>query len=171
MKTHLHFMGHAACSAGASNLAYSEEPTCGNCRKILERMRAKLTRQQSAQGAPGKTMYSARRHCPVCGHAATEWRALSGRGTVHSHTLVERAPRPTAPAIVETEEGLRLHTVVMDADVHALRIGDPVTLRFVSLGGGPPLPAFTTPAAEAARAYSTAALAALGEGETTLADA
>ena len=66
MKTHLHFMGHAACSAGASNLAYSEEPTCGNCRKILERMRAKLTRQQSAQGAPGKTMYSARRHCPVC---------------------------------------------------------------------------------------------------------
>lgn len=115
--------------------------------------------------------FTPRRHCPFCGQAATEWRALSGRGTVHSHTLVERAPRPTAPAIVETEEGLRLHTVVMDADVHALRIGDPVTLRFVSLGGGPPLPAFTTPAAEAARAYSTAALAALGEGETTLADA
>lgn len=115
--------------------------------------------------------FTPRRHCPFCGHGQTEWRPLSGRGTVHSYSLVERAPRPTAPAIVETDEGLRLHTVVMDADVHMLRIGDPVSLRFVSLDGSPPLLAFTTPAAERARAYSAAALAALGEGDTGRAEA
>lgn len=115
--------------------------------------------------------FTPRRHCPACGHGQTEWRPLSGRGTVHAHTRVERARRPTAPAIVETEEGLRLHSVVMDADVHALRIGDPVVARFVSLDGGPPLLAFTTPAAEAARAYSREALAALGHGDGALAGA
>ena len=115
--------------------------------------------------------FTPRPHCPFCGHARTEWRPLSGRGTVYAHTRVERAPRPTAPAIVETEEGLRLHSVVMDADVHALRIGDPVVTRFVSLDGGPPLLAFTTPAAEAARAYSRAAMAALGEGDSARAAA
>lgn len=109
--------------------------------------------------------FTPRLHCPFCGHATTEWRALSGRGTVYAHTRVERAPRPTAPAIVETDKGLRIHSVVMDADVHALRIGDPVLARFISLDGGPPLLAFTTPAAEAARAYTRAALAALGDGD------
>ena len=105
--------------------------------------------------------YYPRVHCPFCGHAPTDWRALSGRGRVYSHSIVARAPRPTAPAIVETDEGLRLHSVVLDADVHALRIGDPVTLRFVPTDAGPPAPAFTTPAADAARAHTQAALQAL----------
>lgn len=109
--------------------------------------------------------YYPRMHCPFCGSDRTTWQALSGRGTVHSHTLVARAVRPTAPAIVETEEGLRLHTVVMDADVHALRIGDPVCLRFLPTKGDTPVPAFTTPAAEQARAYSRAALLALGDDD------
>jgi len=67
-----------------------------------------------------------------------------------------------APAIVQTEEGLRIHSMVVDADVHALRIGDPVVLRFVSGGEGPPTPAFTTLDAERARLYSKAALERLG---------
>lgn len=112
--------------------------------------------------ACGRLHYYPRPHCPLCGAADTEWEALSGRATVYSFTRVERAPRPTAPAVVETDEGLRMHTVVLDADVHALRIGDPVCLRFVPSADGTPVPAFTTPAAEAARAYSRAALLALG---------
>jgi 3-hydroxyacyl-CoA dehydrogenase len=103
-----------------------------------------------------------RAHCPHCGHRETLWHALSGRGTVYSHTVVERSPRPTAPAIIELEEGLRIHSVVVDADVHALRIGDPVTLRCIPTEQGRFLPAFTTLAAEQARAYTQRARAALG---------
>lgn len=115
--------------------------------------------------------YYPRLHCPLCGHGQTNWREVSGRGTVYSHSIVPRAPRPTAPAIVELEEGLRLHTVVVDADVHALRIGDAVTLRFMPTQDGPPAPAFTTPAAERARRYGRAARAALGAPDSAGADA
>lgn len=107
--------------------------------------------------------YYPRVHCPLCGHGQTRWREVTGRGTVYSHSIVPRAPRPTAPAIIELEEGLRLSTVVVDADVHALRIGDAVTLRFVPTQDGPPAPAFTTPAADRARRYAAEALAALGD--------
>lgn len=103
--------------------------------------------------------YYPRTHCPFCGSRALSWRRLSGRGTVHSYSIVERSPRPSAPAIVETEEGLRINSVIVDADVHALKIGDPVTLRFVPADDGQPVPAFTTPGADAARAYSDAARA------------
>lgn len=121
--------------------------------------------------ACGRLHYYPRMHCPFCGSDRTQWQALSGNGTIYSHSIVARAPRPTAPAIVETEEGLRIHSVVMDADVHALRIGDPVTLRFVPTKDGPPAPAFTTPQAEQARAYSRAALQALGHDEPAAAQA
>lgn len=106
--------------------------------------------------------YYPRPHCPLCGHRETRWVEASGRGTVYSHSIVAHAPRPTAPAIVELEEGVRVSSVVVDADVHALRIGDAVQLRFVPTQDGPPAPAFTTPAAERARRYSRQALEALG---------
>jgi 3-hydroxyacyl-CoA dehydrogenase len=66
-----------------------------------------------------------------------------------------------APAIIEMEEGLRLNSVILDADVRSLNIGDPVTLLFVPTHDGPPVPAFTTPRAAAAKAYSQAARAEL----------
>lgn len=100
-------------------------------------------------------------HCPLCGHHETHWREVSGRGTVYSFSIMGRAARPTAPAIIELEEGPRLSSVVVDTDVHALRIGDPVTLRFLAAEGGVQMPAFTTPAAERARLYARQALAAL----------
>lgn len=102
-----------------------------------------------------------RLHCPFCGHGQTQWRELSGRGHVYSHSIVERSARPTAPAIIELEEGLRLSSVVIDADVHALAIGDAVTLRFLTTQDGPPVPGFTTRQAEQARAYSAQAQQAL----------
>lgn len=114
--------------------------------------------------------YYPRAHCPFCGSKELRWQALSGRGSVYSHSIVARAQRPTAPAIIETEEGLRLQSVIVDADVNALRIGDPVSLRFVPTHDGPPAPAFTTPAADEARAYSQAALRALGTAPDGQAD-
>ncbi|WP_028231528.1 3-hydroxyacyl-CoA dehydrogenase NAD-binding domain-containing protein [Paraburkholderia mimosarum] len=103
--------------------------------------------------------YYPRMHCPFCGSREMSWRKLSGRGTIYSYSIVERSPRPVAPVIIELEEGLRVHSVILDSDVRALNIGDPVTLRFVPAQDGPPVPAFTTTCAEAARAYTQAARA------------
>jgi 3-hydroxyacyl-CoA dehydrogenase len=106
-----------------------------------------------------------RKHCPLCGHPETQWREVSGRGTVYSYTVMGRAARPTAPAIIELEEGIRLSTAVVDADMKTLRIGDPVTLRFLPAEGGKNALAFTTPAADRARHYSLQAIYALGQAQ------
>jgi 3-hydroxyacyl-CoA dehydrogenase len=112
--------------------------------------------------ACGELHYYPRVHCPLCGSGHTEWEALCGRGVVYSYSIVARSPRPTAPVIIETEEGLRIHSVIVDADVHALRIGHCVSLRFIPGGEGYELPVFTTPSADLARTYSKEALRRLG---------
>lgn len=104
-----------------------------------------------------------RRHCPLCGHPETEWREVSGRGTVYSYSIMGRAARPTAPAIIELEEGLRISSAVIDADLHAMRIGDSVTLKFLPAEGDKNALAFTTPQAESARHYTQKAIEALGK--------
>lgn len=110
-----------------------------------------------------RSHYYPRRHCPLCGHAETEWREVSGQGTVYSYSIMNRAARPTAPAIIELEEGLRITSVVVDADLHAMRIGEPVTLRFLPAESGKNALAFTTLQAERARNYKQKAVDALGE--------
>ena len=60
---------------------------------------------------------------------------------------------------------------MVDADVHALAIGDAVTLRFLPTHDGPPVPGFTTVHAEQARAYSAQALRALNTPSSPQIDA
>lgn len=126
--------------------------------------------------ACGEKHYFPRPHCPVCGSRDTEWRKSSGVGEIYSFTIMAGAKRATAPAIVDLEDGLRLSTVILDADVHQLHIGDPVVVAFDKGADGAPALAFTTPQAEAARAYSRQALAAVQSenarlGSGTLSDA
>lgn len=109
----------------------------------------------------GKPHFYPRPHCPFCGHGTTAWETASGRGTIYSWTIWRGAPRPMAIAIVELAEGPRLSTVIVNADVHALAIGDEVVLTTMPGEGGQPVPAFTTPAAERARAYGQRAMAAV----------
>ncbi len=102
-----------------------------------------------------------RPRCPFCGSADTGWLTASGKGTIYSFTIARRAPRATAPAIVELAEGPRIMSAVVDADVHALQIGDEVEVTWSPTDNGPPVPMFTTPAAQRARAHAAAALAAV----------
>lgn len=106
----------------------------------------------------GETHYYPRPHCPYCGSKDTRWIESSGQGQVYANTVQLRSPRPTAPAIIQLKEGPRITSVVMDADVHALRIGDSVVLKCLPTEGGPPVPAFTTPEAETARAQAEASI-------------
>jgi 3-hydroxyacyl-CoA dehydrogenase len=110
--------------------------------------------------ACGDVHHFPRPRCPFCGSADTQWITASGKGTIYSFTIQRRAPRPTAPAIVEMAEGPRIITAIVDADVHALQIGDEVEVTWKPTDNGPPVPLFTTPAAQRARAYAAEAVAA-----------
>lgn len=112
--------------------------------------------------ACGRFHFYPRVRCPFCMSDRTEWVESSGRGTLYSFTVVRKAPAPTAPAVVELEEGVRLTSVVLDADVHELRIGDAVETYFRRRAEGVEL-AFTTPAAQRARAYAGQATAAAAQ--------
>lgn len=101
-----------------------------------------------------------RSHCPLCGADSTEWLQASGRGSIYSFSIVRGARRPTAVAVVELPEGPSMVTTLVDCDVHAMRIGEPVALRFLQAEGGQQVPAFTTMAAEQARHYSRRAVEA-----------
>jgi len=84
----------------------------------------------------GKVVYPARRLCPGCRGTEFETVRLSTRGTVVTSTVVHVAPAgfameaPYAMAVIETPEGARLMTQVVDCDPETVVPGIPVTLEF-----------------------------------------
>jgi hypothetical protein len=78
------------------------------------------------------------------------WRRASGRGTLHTFTVVHRGQRnfplatPYVIAIVELAEGPRLMTnlVGIDADPAKIRIGLPVEVVFEDISTEIALPRF-----------------------------
>lgn len=74
--------------------------------------------------------------CPGCGNAELEWRELSGRGTVYSYSIARRTPGswgkvvPYVLAYVELDEGPRVMTNIVAADLDTLECGQPVTAIF-----------------------------------------
>jgi len=81
-------------------------------------------------------VYPARRICPSCRGTAFEAVKLSRRGTVVTSTVIHVAPAdfameaPYAMAVVETPEGARLMTQVVDCDPAEVAPGTEVTLEF-----------------------------------------
>ena len=87
--------------------------------------------------------------CPRCLADGTEWRALSGRATVYSFIVVHRPQHPAffadAPynvAIVELDEGVRLHTTIVDCPHEAIEVGMPVEVVFERVNDEVTLPRF-----------------------------
>jgi uncharacterized OB-fold protein len=87
--------------------------------------------------------------CPECLAEAGDWMALSGRGAVYSFIIVHRPQHPAffddVPynvAIVELEEGIRLHTNIIDCPNEDLRIGMPVEVVFAKVSDEVTLPKF-----------------------------
>ena len=93
--------------------------------------------------------------CPRCLSMDLAWEAASGRGTLHTFTIVARGqkgfplPSPYVLAIVELAEGPRLMTnlVGVAADPAALRIGMPVEVVFEDVTPDVALPRFRPVAA------------------------
>jgi len=90
----------------------------------------------------GEAHFYPRAICPFCGSDKTEWVTASGRGTVYSYSVMRRVPVPYALAYVTLEEGVSMMTNIVDCDLDAIRIGQPVTVAFKLTEGGPPVPMF-----------------------------
>lgn len=82
--------------------------------------------------------------CPQCWSSDMEWFTASGRGHVHSFTVVHRAPTPVfqkkAPyviTIVDLEEGPRMVSNIVGEDALDIRIGDPVVVAFDTVNNIP----------------------------------
>jgi hypothetical protein len=98
----------------------------------------------------GRHVFYPRAVCPHCFGAALEWRRMSGRGTLHTFTVVHRGAKsfplgsPYVIAIVQLDEGPRLMTnlVGVPPDPAAIRIGMPVEVVFQDVAPGVALPHF-----------------------------
>jgi uncharacterized OB-fold protein len=100
--------------------------------------------------ACGRHHFYPRAACPHCLSGELEWQRASGRGTLHTFTVVHRGQRdfplgaPYVIAIVELAEGPRLMTnlVGVAADPKAIRIGMPVEVTFEDVSPDVALPRF-----------------------------
>jgi uncharacterized OB-fold protein len=93
-----------------------------------------------------------REMCAECGSWEWEWTRSSGRGHVFSWTVVARAMHPgfaddvpSAPAIIEMEEGVRVLSRVVDCSPDELEIGMPVEVVFEAVTSDVTLPKFRRP--------------------------
>ena len=92
-------------------------------------------------GDCGTLRFFPRYLCTACGSERTEWTEASGRGTVHSFTIVHRAAfpefqarTPYVVALIDLEEGPRMMTNIVGADALEVAIGDAVTVEFEPRG-------------------------------------
>ena len=100
--------------------------------------------------ACGRHHFYPRAACPHCLSADLEWRRASGRGTLHTFTVVHRGqrdfplPAPYVIAIVELAEGPRLmsNLVGIEPDPAKIRIGLPVEVVFDDVTSEIALPRF-----------------------------
>jgi uncharacterized OB-fold protein len=98
----------------------------------------------------GHVVFFPRSHCPTCGSRRFEWKASKGEGTIYSFSVVRlnRHPAfaplvPYAVAYVDLDEGFRILTNVVNADVESLQIGQRVRVDWEDQESGISLPLFT----------------------------
>jgi uncharacterized OB-fold protein len=110
------------------------------------RERRLLIRKCNACGA---LHFMPRHLCPGCWSDQLEWVEAKGTGSVHSFTIIRRAPMaafaPRAPyvlALIDLDEGPRMMANVLGEDALSVRIGDRVKVTFEERGEGAMIPQF-----------------------------
>lgn len=98
--------------------------------------RGELRMQQCAEC--GHVRFPPALLCARCLSESCEWVRLSGRGTVYSWIVVHQSQHPAFNAdvpynvaIIELEEGPRLHTNIIQCPNDEIYIGMPVEVAFV----------------------------------------
>ena len=79
--------------------------------------------------------------CPGCWSDRAEWTEASGRGRVHSFTIIRRPPAPAftarlpyVVALVDLDEGPRMMANIVGEDALGVQMEEPVTLTFEARG-------------------------------------
>lgn len=96
----------------------------------------------------GRHVFYPRAVCPHCTAAGLEWVDASGRGSIHSYTVVHRAPEefrddvPYVVALVDLDEGVRMMTRITGCEPGQVEIGLPVEVDFQRLTDEIALPCF-----------------------------
>lgn len=105
--------------------------------------------------ACGHLRYPVSTICPRCLSPEATWTAVSGRGTVQSYIVFERAYHeawagqvPYVVALIELAEGPVLVSNVVGVEPSAVRVGQPVTVVFERRSAAAALPQFTPVAGE-----------------------
>ncbi|WP_428492208.1 Zn-ribbon domain-containing OB-fold protein [Rhodopila sp.] len=90
-----------------------------------------------------KVHHYPRELCPFC-FGACAWEQASGKGTIYTFSVMERANPPYAIGYVTLAEGPKVLTNFVECDFKALKIGQPVKVAFAKTeGDGPSMPVFT----------------------------
>ena len=72
-----------------------------------------------------------------------EWKEVSGKGTVYTYSVMERANPPYVIAYVELAEGPKMMTNIVNCDPKDVKIGMAVSLTWIQTeDGGPQMPFF-----------------------------
>lgn len=86
--------------------------------------------------------------CPTC-HGPLAWKEVSGKGIVHSFTIVHHSVHPVtadsmpyALVAVELDEGPRMLTNLRESSLEDLKVGARVEVLFEDLAEGIGLPQF-----------------------------
>ena len=93
--------------------------------------------------ACGRAHHYPRPICPFCGSDRTEWKDATGMGVIYSFSVMRRSSPPYVIAYVTLDEGPTIMTGLVNCDLDALRIGQPVRVAWTPTDGGPPVPMFT----------------------------
>jgi uncharacterized OB-fold protein len=87
--------------------------------------------------------------CPSCWSDRLEWIESKGQGTVHSFSIIHRAPTPVfakqAPyviALIDLDEGPRMFSNIVGESALSVSIGDRVCVTFEDRGSEATLPQF-----------------------------
>lgn len=94
-------------------------------------------RIQKCRGC-GVHVFQPRVMCPACGAEAFDWVAPSGRGTVHSTTVIRRRAGEGGDynvALIDLAEGVRMMSRVEGMAPTDVRIGMAVTARLADQDG------------------------------------
>jgi uncharacterized OB-fold protein len=101
-------------------------------------------------GACGLVRFYPRALCPSCWSDAAAWIEASGRGRVHSFTVIHRPPAPAfaahvpyVVALIDLDEGPRMMANILGAGARDVAIDDRVRVTFEERADGFKLPQFT----------------------------
>lgn len=92
--------------------------------------------------ACGKAHWYPRVVCPLCGSDDTHWVETSGRGTIYSYSVLERADPPYVLVYVRLDDGPILISNLLEAQADAIHIGAVVQARLIPIEDGRSMPFF-----------------------------